>query len=123
MVHWVNRTGWQRRSAGRWRTVDLGGQIVPPQRDAEQKPHPRHDPVAIAGAQPALDQVQLEAADVVSCRRRASALGTWRSACSCGCGFSAHGAPTCGQPYPAISSIIRWRSGLTVVSVLMGSFS
>src|SRR5205814_3979002 len=34
-----------------------------------QKPHPRHDPVAIADAQPALDQVQLEAADVVSCRR------------------------------------------------------
>src|SRR5215831_12397333 len=49
--------------------VDLGGEIVPPQRDAEQKPHPRHDPVAIADAQPALDQVQLEAADVVSCRR------------------------------------------------------
>ena len=43
--------------------------ISPPQRDAEQKPHPRHDPVAIADAQPALDQVQLEAADVVSCRR------------------------------------------------------
>src|SRR5205823_10345518 len=40
-----------------------------PQRDAGQKPHPRHDPVAIADAQPALDQVQLEAADVVSCRR------------------------------------------------------
>src|SRR5262249_51504934 len=49
--------------------VDLGGEIVPPQRDAEQKPHPRHDPVAIADAQSALDQVQLEAADVVSCRR------------------------------------------------------
>src|SRR5215472_8586434 len=49
--------------------VDLGGEIVPPQPDAEQKPHPRHDPVAIADAQPALDQVQLEAADVVSCRR------------------------------------------------------
>src|ERR1700739_2113953 len=49
--------------------VDPRGEIVPPQRDAEQKPHPRHDPVAIADAQPALDQVQLEAADVVSCRR------------------------------------------------------
>src|SRR5215472_15106758 len=49
--------------------VHLGGEIVPPQRDAKQKPHPRHDPVAIADAQPALDQVQLEAADVVSCRR------------------------------------------------------
>src|SRR5262249_35106034 len=49
--------------------VQLGGEIVPPQRDAKQKLHPRHDPVAIADAQPALDQVQLEAADVVSCRR------------------------------------------------------
>src|SRR5262245_47819920 len=54
--------------------VHLGGEIVPPQRDAEQKPHPRHDPVAIADAQPALDQVQLEAADVVSCRRVGRAL-------------------------------------------------
>jgi hypothetical protein len=34
-----------------------------------KRSHPRHDPVAIADAQPALDQVQLEAADVVSCRR------------------------------------------------------
>jgi hypothetical protein len=34
--------------------VDLGGQIVPPQRDVEQKPHSGHDPVAIADAQPAL---------------------------------------------------------------------
>ena len=45
--------------------VDLGGEIVPPQRDAEQKLHPRHDPVAIGDAQPALDEVQLEAANVV----------------------------------------------------------
>src|SRR6516225_1709145 len=56
-------------SSGLITSGSLGGEIVPPQRDAEQKPHPRHDPVAIADAQPALDQVQLEAADVVSCRR------------------------------------------------------
>jgi hypothetical protein len=49
--------------------VDLGGEIVPPQRDAEQKPHPGHDPVAIADAQALLDQVQLEAAHVVGRRR------------------------------------------------------
>src|SRR6516225_9509857 len=56
-------------SSGLITSGSLGGEIVPPQRDAEQKPHPRHDPVAIADARPALDQVQLEAADVVSCRR------------------------------------------------------
>src|SRR5262245_48972837 len=45
--------------------VDLGRQIVPPQRDAEQELHPGHDPVAIADAEAALDQVQLKAANVV----------------------------------------------------------
>src|SRR5438874_2968798 len=63
------RAHYQRQLLRLLEVVDLGGKIVPPQRDAEQKPHPRHDPVAIADAQPALDQVQLEAADVVSCRR------------------------------------------------------
>ena len=42
--------------------IDLGGEIVPPERDTKQEPHPGHDAVAIADAQPALDQVQLEAA-------------------------------------------------------------
>src|SRR5215467_14152448 len=45
--------------------VDLGCQIVPPQGDAEQELHPGHDPVAIADAEAALDQVQLKAANVV----------------------------------------------------------
>jgi hypothetical protein len=54
--------------------VDLGGEIVPPQRDAQQKPHPGHDPVAIGDAQPALHEVQLEAADVIGCRRIGRAL-------------------------------------------------
>ena len=54
--------------------VDLGGEIVPPQRDAEQEPHPGHDPVAIADAQPALDQMQLEAADIVGRRGVGRAL-------------------------------------------------
>jgi hypothetical protein len=96
--------------------VDLGGQIVPPQRDVEQKPHPGHDPVAIADAQPALDQMQLEAADDVGARR----VG--------------RPAEKCGEPLAAVdvasvrvrlslraamSSIMRWRSQLEVVSVLM----
>jgi hypothetical protein len=45
--------------------IDLGREIVPPQRDAEQKPHAGHDAISIADAQPALDQVQLEQAYIV----------------------------------------------------------
>src|SRR5262245_58297157 len=45
--------------------VDLGREIVPPQRDAEQELHPGHNAIAIADAQTTLDQVQLEAANVV----------------------------------------------------------
>ena len=53
---------------------DLGGEIVAPQRDAEQELQPGHDPVAIADAETALDQVQLEAANVVSGGRVGRAL-------------------------------------------------
>src|SRR5215467_2308984 len=45
--------------------VDLGRQIVPPQRDAEQELHPGHDPVAITDGETRFDQMQLEAANVV----------------------------------------------------------
>ena len=38
----------------------LGRQIVATQRDAEQEPHPGHDPIAMADARTALDEVQLE---------------------------------------------------------------
>src|SRR5215831_6242651 len=44
--------------------VDLGRQIMPPQRDAEQELHPGHDPVAITDAETRFDQMQLEAANV-----------------------------------------------------------
>ena len=54
--------------------IDLGGEIVPPQRDAEQEPQARHRAVACADAQPALGQVQLEPADVVGGRRVGRAL-------------------------------------------------
>jgi hypothetical protein len=40
---------------------DLGRQIVATQRDAEQEPHPGHDPVAVTDARTALDEVQLDA--------------------------------------------------------------
>jgi hypothetical protein len=44
---------------------DLGRQIVAmQQRDAKQEPHPRHDPIAVADAHPALDQVQLKSAQL-----------------------------------------------------------
>jgi hypothetical protein len=35
-------------------------QIVATERDAEQEPHSGHDPIAIADARTALDEVQLE---------------------------------------------------------------
>src|SRR6185312_15695984 len=48
---------------------DLGRQIVATQRDAEQEPHPGHDPIAIADARTALDEVQLEMPHLVGrCR-------------------------------------------------------
>jgi len=49
--------------------VDLGCEIVPPQRDAELEPHPGHDPVAIAYAEAGLGQMQLDTANVVGGRR------------------------------------------------------
>src|SRR5215471_1629849 len=39
---------------------DLSRQIAATQCDAEQKPHPGYDPVAVADARSALDEVQLE---------------------------------------------------------------
>ena len=48
---------------------DLGRQIVATQRDAEQEPHPGHDPIAIADARTALDEVQLKSAYLVGRRR------------------------------------------------------
>jgi hypothetical protein len=41
---------------------NLGRQIVATERAAEQEPHPGHDPIAVADARPALDQVQLKSA-------------------------------------------------------------
>src|SRR5208337_1987347 len=48
---------------------DLGRQVVAAQRDAEQEAHPGHDPVAVADAGAAFDEVQLEAADLLGGRR------------------------------------------------------
>ncbi len=48
---------------------DLGRQIVATQGDAEQEAYPGHDPVAVADAGVALDEVQLEATDLVGRRR------------------------------------------------------
>jgi len=47
---------------------DLSRQIVATQRDAEQKPHPGHDPIAVADARSALDEVQLETSHLVGRR-------------------------------------------------------
>jgi hypothetical protein len=47
---------------------DLSRQIVATQRDAEQKPHPGHDPIAVADARSVLDEVQLETPHLVGRR-------------------------------------------------------
>src|SRR5882672_19837 len=57
--------------------VDLGSKVQPPQRHAKQKPQPGHDAIAIADARAALGKVQLEAANVLRCRR------VWRSLQEC----------------------------------------
>src|ERR1700693_6631655 len=49
------------------KVIDLGRKIQPPQRHAHQELHPGHDAIAIADAYAALDQVQLESADVIRC--------------------------------------------------------
>ena len=98
--------------------IDLGGKIQSPQRHAEQEPQPGHDAVAVADAHARLGQVQLEPADVLRCGRVGGPLAeTQRTACSCGCGPSACRAQSLRA---FMSSIMRWRSGLTA-SVLIGN--
>ena len=47
---------------------DLGRQIVVTQRDAEQEAHSGHDPVAVADAGAALDEMRLESTHLVGHR-------------------------------------------------------
>ena len=44
---------------------DLGRQIVATERDAEQEPHSRHNPIAVTDALPTLDEVELELTHLV----------------------------------------------------------
>jgi hypothetical protein len=61
---------WPCGIVARWaRLPPLSQQIEPPQRHAKQEPKPGHDAVAIADARAALGKVQLEAADILRCRR------------------------------------------------------
>src|SRR5271155_1915087 len=63
------RAQHRRQPLGLLDVPDLGRQIVATERDAEQEPHPGHDPIAVADARPALDQVQLKSAHLVGrCR-------------------------------------------------------
>src|SRR5208282_191114 len=65
----LTSSGLNRRQLLRLLDVpDLGRQIVATQRDAKQEAHPGHDPIAVADARAALDEVQLEAADFVGGR-------------------------------------------------------
>src|SRR5262245_51777452 len=60
--------------------VELGCQIVPPQRDAEQKLHSGHDGGTIDYAEAGFDQMQLEEANVVGGRGVGRALEERRKA-------------------------------------------
>src|ERR1700730_5148166 len=63
------RAQHRRQPLGLLDVPNLGRQIVATERDAEQEPHPGHDPIAVANARPALDQVQLKSAHHVGrCR-------------------------------------------------------
>jgi hypothetical protein len=46
--------------------MELGEEIEPPQRDAEQEPQSLHSTTAFADARPGLGEVELEAAEVLS---------------------------------------------------------
>src|ERR1700726_1479783 len=63
------RAQHRRQPLGLLDVPDLGRQIVTTERDAEQEPYPGHDPIAVADARPALDQVQLKSAHLVGRRR------------------------------------------------------
>ena len=95
--------------------IDLGGKIQSPQRHPEQEPQPGHDAVAVADARARLRQVQLErrmsAVVAVSGDRFRNAANRWQLRMW----------PLCvpAQSLRAfMSSIMRWRNGLTV-GVLM----
>jgi hypothetical protein len=89
--------------------IDLGGKVPSPQRHAKQEPQPDHDAVAIADARARFRKVELEPADVLHrggiqgpLEKRGEPLAAW---------------PLCvpAQSLRAfMSSIMRWRSGLTV---------
>ena len=57
---------------------------MPPQRHAQQEPDPGHDPVAIADAGSALDQMQLEQANIVGRCRVGRALQVGRKSLATG---------------------------------------
>src|SRR3981189_3744587 len=62
-------TSSRRQPLGLLDVPDLGRQIVATERDAEQEPHPGHDPIAVADAPPAPAPVQLKPAHLVGrCR-------------------------------------------------------
>ena len=89
--------------------VDLGREIVPPQRDAEQESHPRHGAIAIADANPLSARCswkrRTSSAVAVSgerCSKAANRLQLWMwLLCDAGPSLRA-----------AMSSIMRWQSGL-----------
>src|SRR6266699_964427 len=63
------RAQHRRQPLGLLDVPDLGRQVVATERDAEQEPYSGHDPIAVADARPALDQVQLKSAHLVGrCR-------------------------------------------------------
>jgi hypothetical protein len=88
----------------------LGRQIVSTQRDAKQEPHFRHDPIAVTDTRTSLDEVQLETSHLVGRLRIGRAFepsGKLLTAINV--------AALRLSLRAAMSSIIRWRGGLTVL--------
>src|ERR1700756_1766170 len=111
------RAHHQRDLLGFFEVIDLGGKIQSPQRHTEQEPEPGHDAVAIANLAPVSIRCswnrRISSAVAVSgerCKYAANRLQLlmWLL---CVCGLSLRAL---------MSSIMRWRSGLTA-SVPMGT--
>jgi hypothetical protein len=97
---------------------DLGRQIVPTHRHLQQKAQAGHRAVAVLERQAALDQMQLEQADIIGGGRVGRPLQIGREPLA-----GAHVTLLRLQNKAArtMSSIMRWRSGLIARLVVAGT--
>jgi hypothetical protein len=63
--------------------IDLGDEIVPPHRHLQQELDAGHDAVAVVNAPAAVDEMPLEAAHIVGCRRLGRTAQVGRELLAC----------------------------------------